>query len=404
MRSSATTGAALALVALAVPLAAQNKPPAGPDQKPPPAAMTRDLQTGSYPVTEVAGKTLAQWKRELKNADASVRARAIQAIALFGPAASEAVPLLVERCLDRDASPRVKAVIILRVVPVNKADVPKVVEALARRISPYQEAQAVVRYEAVRTLARFADQARSAIPALVEGAEDKNCCEVRQACLAVLRHAGFDPKAGPDARATRAMLRGLHDATAQVRHEATIGLGAMGRPADPALRATVIKSLQEGLESRDKVQVIWSHVSFMSLDKVTEAGLGAIVKYLKNSDQEVRLQALEALATIGPEAKSCVPTVLAALEDRDSAIASAACTTLSRLGDSSQRVVTALLGLITRKDLTVAGSALAALAELGAKEPRVADSLAELGQRKDLDEGLKKLILAAVEHLKKPKK
>src|SRR5262249_18389878 len=127
-----------------------------------------------------------------------------------------------------------------------------VVEVLARRISPRQEAQAIVRYEAVRTLARFADQARSAVPALVEGAEDKYCCEVRQACLAVLRQAGFDPKAGPDPRATRALLQALHDPTAQVRHEATIGLGAMGRPADPALRATVLKALQAELAGRDK--------------------------------------------------------------------------------------------------------------------------------------------------------
>jgi hypothetical protein len=96
--------------------------------------------------------------------------------------------------------------------------------------------------------------------------------------------------------------------------------------------------------------------------------------------------------------------VLAALEDRDPAIASAACATLRRIGDSGQRVVTALLALVTRKDPSVAGSALGTLAELGAKEPRVADALAEVGQRKDLDEGLKKLVLATVEHLKKPKK
>jgi HEAT repeat protein len=404
MHCSATTGGVLALLALAGPVAAQVRPPARPGAATPAVPATRDLETGSHPVAEVAGKNLTQWKRELKNPDASMRARAIQAVALFGPAASEAVPLLLDRCLDRDASPRVKAVIILRAVPVNKADVPKVVEILARRISPYQEAQAIVRYEAVRTLARFADHARAAIPALVEGAEDKSCCEVRQACLAVLRQAGFDAKAGPDPRATRAMLRGLRDATAQVRHEATIGLGAMGRPADPVLRATVIKALQGELDSRDKVQAIWSYVSLMSLDKVTDAGLGAITRYVKHPDPDIRLQALEALGTIGPEAKPCVPTVLAALEDRDPATTSAACAALGHIGDSGQRVVTALLGLAARKDLAVAGSALAALVQLSAKDPRVVDALADLAQRKDLDEGVKRLVLTTVEQLKKPRK
>ena len=57
------------------------------------------------------------------------------------------MPLLLDRCQDRDASPRVKAIIALRLIPVDPQDVPKVVDALARRVSPTDESQAIVRYE-----------------------------------------------------------------------------------------------------------------------------------------------------------------------------------------------------------------------------------------------------------------
>src|SRR5262245_10969041 len=76
------------------------------------------------PPSEVEGKTLNEWKAELKHPDPGNREYAIRAITLFGPASPEVVTLLLDRCLDRDMSPRVRAVQALGILELNKDDAP----------------------------------------------------------------------------------------------------------------------------------------------------------------------------------------------------------------------------------------------------------------------------------------
>jgi HEAT repeat protein len=352
MRCSGWIGAGLVVLALAGPVPAQPGPlPPRAAEAPPVGASARSGDPEPAEVREVGGKSLAQWKRELKNPDPSIRARAIQSIIRFGPAAGEAVPLLLDRCGDRDASPRVKAVIALRLVPVDARDVPKVVETLARRVAPSSESQAIVRYEAASTLLHFADHARAAVPALLAGADDGACWETRQTCLAALRRAAGDPRKGPDSRATHALLAALRDPTAQVRLEATIGLGDMGRPADPQLRGMVVRALQGQLNSRDRALALWSHASLMALDQVTNAGLEAIAQNLRNSDLEVRLQAAQALSALGYQARPTYPSLIEMLGDREPAAVAAACSALAAVEASNPQVLSALEGVSRRGDL-----------------------------------------------------
>src|SRR5207247_2127813 len=119
--------------------------------------------------------------------------------------------------------------------------------------------------------------------------------------------------------------------------EGTIGLGAMGRPADPMLRDMALRALQGQLSSRDRVLALWSHVSLMSLDKVTDAGLGAVVKELRNPDLQVRIQAAQALGAMGTHARVCSPNLVSMLQDREPAVAAAACSALVSVGASNAR-------------------------------------------------------------------
>src|SRR5262249_5879570 len=153
------------------------------------------------------GKSLSQWMHDLQNADPSKRSLAIQMVIQFGEAASVAVPLLLSRTQDRDVSLRTKAIIALRSVKVEPKDVPRLVRTLAERMdysinAHPPESQAVVRFEAARTLALYADEAKDHLPILIRSTEDPSCCEVRQVALAILRRAGWDKKAGPDPRVT----------------------------------------------------------------------------------------------------------------------------------------------------------------------------------------------------------
>ena len=120
---------------------------------------------------EVGGRPLSEWITDLKNIDPSVRERALRAIPLFGPPASQAVPTIMERCLDRDASPRVRAIGALGMLEISDKDVPKVVETLAKRIS--DDPQSAIKFQAMMTLSRFGiEEGKPAIPALVKMAED----------------------------------------------------------------------------------------------------------------------------------------------------------------------------------------------------------------------------------------
>ena len=64
-------------------------------------------------VEKVGDKKLSQWIADLRNSDPSIREEAIVAITFFGPAAAEAVPALLDRLHDSDASPRAKAIVAL---------------------------------------------------------------------------------------------------------------------------------------------------------------------------------------------------------------------------------------------------------------------------------------------------
>jgi HEAT repeat protein len=297
--------------------------------------------------TEVGGKTLAQWVAELKHSDPSVRENAIKAIPHFGTAAADVVPQLIDRCHDMaDACPRVRAVVVLRSVHIADKDVPKVVAALNTRL--LEEPQAVIRYEAAITLLRFGEDSRGALQGLLQCVSDRSTFALRQACVAVLKQAGKDSKGVPVREVTLALLKALHDPAQEVRLEAAVALGQMGRPID-ALLVQVLKELQAAQNDRDKVVQIWSQVSLMALDKVTDQGLGFLVKQLKHPETEVRINAIQALGTLGPKARSVAPNLLDALADKEVGVVVLSCQALVALGDSGPKVVNALSELSENK-------------------------------------------------------
>jgi HEAT repeat protein len=422
MHSLQRVGAALLLLALAAPLQAQPRPPAAP----PPTGPTTGPGSGTAPSTgpgvtrpygseppaptEVGGKTLPQWKLELTSGDSYVRAKAIGSVVHFGPAAAEVVPLLTQRCEDRDVSPRTKAVIALRLIRAAEKDRPKVVDALSKRLwtgLTGSEAQAIVRYEAARTLLFYATLdptlIRPVLAAVVKGADDPSCCEARHVCLQVLRLGGRDKAKGPDPRATNALLKALRDPTGDVRLEAILGLGAMGRPTDPVLLAKVISNLQQVLYSRDRVQVMWGHVALLAMDdKLAPAALKALARYLESSDMKVRAEGAHVLGAIGPQAKSCVPALLKHLTDKEP-VAINASAALAAIKDDSPRVLDALIKQLERKEPAVVAAACLAMSELGVSNRQMLQALQAAADKPGIDKELKAIIQGTLDHFSKPK-
>jgi len=367
----------------------------------------------------VNGKTLPLWQEALATSiDPSMRSRAIMAIVQFGEPAAQTVPLILRRLDDKDVSPRAKALTALGMMSVNDEDIRKVVEAVSARLDPKREHQAVIRIEAVRTLARFHKDLSPAIPGLVLAAKDPDSWEIRHLAIALLWRYAAETKA-EDTRITEALLLPLGDtrpgsARAQdsanaVRLEAVMGLAALGLPSNPSLQQRVFTALDSAARSRNKPIAIWGNVGLVSLHKEnTESSnqaLGSLGRLLnKDNPLETRVQAASALGALGNKAKSRLPLLRAMLKDKEPSAVHAACTSIRQIGDKSTNTLNALIELANHKDPVRAAAGVIALVQMWPKEPRVTDTFNKMLDKKDIDNNLRGLVLAGLKELKKPPK
>ena len=363
MAVSLRKGAARAALALA--LAAASVGIAGAD----PVTTPSTIATPPV-VTEVGGKTLAQWIRDLDRGDPSDREEAVRAITLFGPAASEAVPELVKRLHDSDASPRCKAVIALGFIKINDKDRPHVVEALGAALA--DDSQAMVRYAAAVSLAELGADSKGALGGILHGVQDPSSWEIRRVAIMALATAGQTPN-GPNPRATYALLGALLDHAAQVRLSAVTALGEMGRPADPTLRLRVVAAIKGMNNDRDKTVGIWAHLSMMALDKLDDADMAFLENCTRTGEPvRVRVNAVRALGVIGVKSKKAVPLLVDLLSDEDADVQGIACQALGYLGKDAP--------------------------------PEAEKRLTELSQGKDVKEPIKKAAQAALDAIKNARK
>jgi HEAT repeat protein len=335
------TSAALLVLALTLPLHAQARLEATTEPARPNA---------SYP-SELEGRSLSQWVQDLKHPDPCIRERALAALPLFGPAASnpEVIGLVIERTTDRDASPKVRAVLVLNLLDIKPTEVHRVVNALTLRLD---DSQSQVRYAAAVGLQRFGEESRPAVEKLASWARDPTAWEIRRACLLALTHAGRNCKAGgSDPRAVRAMINARNDATVEVRLAAAMGLGMLGKPtSDTRLGGSVDEALRFLVKDHDKRVVIWTHLSQMAVDnKVNDTTVLAIAHLLSASDAPVRLHATRALAALGPKGKIALDSLLDAIQDKDDEVAISAIDAVVQMDERSARVYTALNDLSQSK-------------------------------------------------------
>jgi HEAT repeat protein len=357
--------------------------------------------------TEVGGRSLESWMKDLKHPDASKRATAILNIIAFRENAAPAVPALLSHFRDPDASPRVKAVMAFRYLPESSfgdTSVGDVVKALSDVLT--NDSQTIVRYETAVTLGRFAGKNRKAIPALVQGAtRDRGTWEIRNACVEALRGAGFDPKKGPDREATRALVQALRDSTHEVRVNAMRNLGFMGPPADPALREEVIGALDAWARSRtaDRTSVLWANVSLVFLgDELNDRALDAIARYLTARERDVRIQGIHALGVLGKKAKSKVPDLVNLLSDSEDTVVIAAAQALTVMSDSSERVLSRLIDLTRdKKDrAAVVYQACMSLSRIGGNKREVVKAMEDVSNRDSLPKELRSAVDAVLKDIK----
>ena len=314
----------------------------------------------------VGGKTLDQWMDDLKSKDPSVREIAISNLKLYGSGARPAVPAITRAIGDPDHAIRVNAIIALGIIGMDQQDVQTGVTALTRALS---DSQGIVRFQAAMALGRLGLDARSAIPVLVNTMRDNSTWELRSAGAYALGTVSLDKKLGPDMRAVKALLGGLRDISFQVRLECVLSLIALGPPATGADKAAVMGDLDLLLRNdRNTIVKIWARMALMRMDKVTETHVKAIAYLLKNSDPEVRIHAARALATIGPDAKGQVSTLMEQLDDKDLTALYWVIVALAQMGDAAMPALPVLGQLRNHKDEAIKRAADEAIEKIKAKK------------------------------------
>jgi HEAT repeat protein len=307
----------------------------------------------------LGGKTFSQWLGELKTTkDPSRSENAIRTILLFGAdQAQEALPTLVgilrrhkPATAPIDTSVRVNAIIAIGTIVRNAKDRPEnklVEEAVTLLKRELGDEERIIRFRAAEALGNISlagFDAKAAVHELVLAARDNKTWETRQAATFALGSVAFDKKKGPPQEVLEALYRALRDSSSRVRMTAVQSLANLGPPSQSPWKVGLEKALEPVAKSDpDPTVQIWAHMAVMSLNQKPEDWrIAAVAKMLQSPELEPRIQAAQALATLGKLAKKEVARLEAALNDPDPNVVGWSIRALGQMGADARPAVARL--------------------------------------------------------------
>ena len=317
------------------------------------AALWSGLSAGSaqaegktpYPVTLVAGRPLEYWIGQIPSKDQSKSENAIRAVLQFGPErAYQAVPVIIERMHTHggrgvDVSVRVNGAIALGYILGNYkgADRKVIRDAVAVLRRYMSDNQAIVKYRGVQAIGRIGTDAKSTIPEVISLVREPSTWETRQAACIALGQIAIDDVHGPSVSVLKALYSGLADQSVQVRLAAIQALTRLGGPLNATLRLQLVRSLDPVAANDPEPTVrIWAHMAVMSITRtVYKDRVDYIAQMVHHPDLAARAQALQALGSIGKDAKRTLPVIMKALHDPEPTVVGWAIWALGRIGPSA---------------------------------------------------------------------
>ncbi len=328
------------------------------------------------PPTVIGGKSVEAWVGEFRNDDPAVRELAAKAMHGFAHDAARkaAAKPLLRLMDDKDPGVRINAILAVNALGFERVeDVREAAAKLAAFLDNTRDGS-VVRLHAARTLAGFGAEGHKAVPALLRVVDDPSWATRQAVAMALGRNgmAAYEevtvsdglltakvPKLvrpSNDAAMNALSYRLLRDPSAFVRTEACQALVVLGppqpaNPADyPAKAAPLVKAIQERLAvEKDAGTKIWLQLLLVMYDeRQLDAMLKALGTQVASSDPAVRVQALQALAALGPKARPALASVTSAMfqPDAEAYVAAAAVTALVNMGDEAKSGVADLERLV----------------------------------------------------------
>ncbi len=349
------SGVFLLLAALQLPA----QPPAAPIPTQPRAP------TPSYP-TQVAGKDLAAWLKELRESpDGYVRETAVKVIPLFGPQAigPAARPLALQLKAETDPGVRVNIILALAMYGGEKTDDTKLIVDNLNQILIRANRGSPVRLHATRTLTAYGTEASSAVGTLINfNMDEDSAWETRQAVCMALGRISQDPKRGPNPKVLQTLVKRLPlEESATVRLEIAQSLLLLGPPKFnekiPGDYQRVIKPFLDPVVKRIEVETdaatkIWLRMVQMFYDgtALTDANIARIADGINGTEPGAKIAALRALALLGKNAKPALPAMIGALKWEEPAMLYEAITAVAALKDVAKDALPELERLKANKD------------------------------------------------------
>jgi HEAT repeat protein len=310
----------------------------------------------------------------LKDADDSVRRQAVQAIIAIRPSPKVMIPLFIK--LMEDADPGVQMRVMNDVAEAGEAAVPALIEALKndkttywacivlREIGPAAKVAAPalaeklkdprpeIRREAVLTLGALNEASIPVLPQIAAALDDE---DARTAATFVMGQLGKIP--------ANAEVKIRANAKSDDKFLSTVSLWALARvhPEDKELRRQATEQLVEGLKEQDPFVRVAAARALAALPPAPEITFPILEKALKDADTTTIHHALDALASLGPQA---VPRLVDILKQNKELRVQVAYT-LGQIGPGAAAATEALAGLIADEDFNVSTEAVLALAKIG---------------------------------------
>jgi HEAT repeat protein len=332
---------------------------------------TRKLRDADPMTRACAAKQLGYLGREASNASPDlikllhdeesdgVRGNVADALWTTGPAEMPQIRELIELAKDTDVYVRLYASFALGYFMPQFSDQKKVVNAL---IAATKDQDNVVRWVAVKGLARLGSIARDAVPTLIQTLHDQRP-PLRAQAITALGLMGADAL-----EAVPALLDVLYqtdDYATQLR--TAMSLARIGPEILPLLK--------------NEINTDHSLHILEVLHYLGEPGVPLVIEAMRAKDPRVRKKAIETIGTLGAAAAPAVPLLGEALRDKDQDIRDAAVMALYRLGPVSSRAVPALTAALN--DGNSQCFAALALGEIGSPAKSSAGMLLKLMTQSD---------------------
>jgi HEAT repeat protein len=195
-----------------------------------------------------------------------------------------------------------------------------------------------VRFNAVEALKAFGHQAQAAVPTLVRVVKNEqgNAWGAAHA-LGAIDALGIS---------TPALIEALGSRDPTMRRSAAYGLARIGRKA-----AAAEKALHDGLRDRDPGARIAAAAAYWSVSGKADEAVGVLRPILRAADNwQTRMWAADAVAEIGPQAKTAIPELIACLKSDTQYVVTSSAKALGKIGPAAASAGPALIAGLEGSD------------------------------------------------------